>query len=81
VSNPGRLQGSAFHLFIRFNSKLMTMTKIVVRTGDTVPVSGQYKLSGGNVEATCVAGEHVPPNNSGVRQIWTLVYKTKYSEA
>lgn len=57
------------------------MTKIVVRTGDTVPVSGQYKLSGGNVEATCVAGEHVPPNNSGVRQIWTLVYKTKYSEA
>jgi len=59
----------------------MAKNQIVVRTGDTVPVSGQYKPSGGNVEATFVAGKHVPPNNSGVRQSWTLVDKTKHKNA
>jgi len=59
----------------------MTKSKITVRTGGIVPVSGQYKPSGANVEATFVAGKHVPPNNSGVRQNWTLVDKTKHSNS
>lgn len=56
----------------------MAKNKIVVRTGSIVPISGQYKPSGGDTEATFVKGEHVPPNNSGVRQIWTLVDQTKH---
>lgn len=59
----------------------MAKSKTIVRTGDTVLVSGQYKPSGGNVESTFVAGKHVPPNNSGVRQTWTLVDKTKHKRA
>lgn len=55
--------------------------KIVVKTGAKVPVSGQYRPSGGRTEATFTKGERVPPNNVGERQSWTLVDKTKHKKS
>jgi len=52
--------------------------KVIVRTGETVPISGQYHPSGGRDEVTLVKGKRVPPNNEGVRQSFTLVDKTKH---
>jgi len=54
--------------------------KIVVRTGEKVPVSGQYRPSGGRAESTFTKGEKATPNNSGKRQIWFLVDKTKHKK-
>lgn len=54
--------------------------KIIVRTGEKTPTSGQYRPSGGDNEATFVEGKQVPPNNFGVRQVWTLVDKTKHKQ-
>ncbi|MDD5639666.1 MAG: hypothetical protein PHR47_02570 [Candidatus Pacebacteria bacterium] len=52
--------------------------KIVVRTGEKVPVSGQYRPSGGRTESTFTKGDPATPNNIGKRQFWTLVDKTKH---
>jgi len=56
-------------------------SKISVRTGQKVPVSGQYRPSGGNTEATFVKGEPAIPNNFGSRQVWRLVDKTKHKQS
>ncbi len=50
---------------------------ITVKTGTTVPVSGQYRRSGCNTESTLVRGEITPPN-PGHRPYWTLVDKTSH---
>jgi hypothetical protein len=52
--------------------------KVIVQTGGTVPISGQYHPSGGRDEVTLVKGKRVPPNNEGVRQSFVLVDKTKH---
>jgi len=52
--------------------------KVVVRTGEIAPVSGEYRPSGSRNEVTMVKGNRVPPNNEGVRQSFTLVHKAKH---
>jgi hypothetical protein len=52
--------------------------KVVVRTGEEVPVSGQYRPSGARTEVTFVEGKRVPPNNFGERQKFFLVDTTKH---
>lgn len=54
--------------------------KVIVRTGGTVPVSGQYRPSGGRSEVTLVKGKTAPPNNAGVRPVFTMVDKTKHKQ-
>ena len=54
--------------------------KIVVRTGEKVSVSGQYRPSGRRTESTFTKGEKATPNNSGKRKIWFLVDKTKHKK-
>jgi hypothetical protein len=51
------------------------MTK--VKTGQNVPISGQYKPVGGKTEATFVEGNKVPPAQ-GKKQVWVLVDETKH---
>jgi len=63
------------HSFI--DEKGGTMTTIVVKTGTKVPVSGQYKASGKNTEATLVRNEPAPPN-PGHLPNWTLVDRTRH---
>ena len=55
------------------------MPTIVVKTGTKVPVSGQYKASGKNTEATLVKNEPAPPN-PGHRPNWTLVDRTRHKK-
>lgn len=55
--------------------------KIIVRTGEKAPVSGIYRPSGSEYEATFDKGERVPPNNEGSRQIWYLVHKAKHKNS
>lgn len=50
---------------------------VIVKTGTKVPVSGQYKGSGTNTEATLARGETVPPNPSH-RPYWTLVDRSRH---
>ncbi len=50
--------------------------KIIVKTGEKVQISGQYRPSGGRTESTFVKGEPATPNTIGKRQFWTLVDKT-----
>ena len=52
--------------------------KIVVHTGENVPISGIYRPSGGRDEFTFVEGKTVPPNQAGVRQQFTLVERTPH---
>lgn len=52
--------------------------KIVARTGEKTPVSGQYRPSGSRTEITLSRGDRVPPNNQGAQQRFTLVDKTKH---
>jgi hypothetical protein len=52
--------------------------KVIAYTGRPVPVSGQYKPSGGSSEYTLSRGDTTPPNNQGVRQQFVLVDKTKH---
>lgn len=54
--------------------------EISVHTGEKVPLSGQYRPSGGNTEATFTEGNRVPPNKEGARQIWFLVDETKHKK-
>lgn len=53
------------------------MKKVIAKTGQRAPESGQYKPSGGQNEITLSKGDRVPPNNFGVRQQFRLVDKTK----
>jgi len=53
------------------------MSKTTVKTGETVPVSGQYKPSGSNTEVTFVQGNRVPPTPKGATK-FTLVDQTKH---
>jgi len=50
-----------------------------VKTGQTVPVSGQYKPSGGKTESTFVKGKRIPPSPTP-KQEWQLVDKTKHKK-
>ena len=50
---------------------------VKVKTGGTVPVSGQYKARGTKTEVTFVEGNRVPPTHHGAA-IFTLVDKTKH---
>lgn len=52
--------------------------KVIVRTGEKTPTSGQYRPSGAQTEITLSKGDRVPPNNQGKRQAFTLVDKTKH---
>ena len=52
--------------------------KVVAFTGKPAPQSGQYRASGSRVEITLTKGKRTPPNNSGVRQKFILVDKTKH---
>lgn len=56
------------------------MPKIIARTGMRVPVSGQYRPSGGRTEYTLSRGETTPPNRHGVRQSFVLVDRTKHKK-
>lgn len=53
------------------------MPKTTVKTGGTVPVSGQYKPAGSITEVTFVQGNRVPPTPKGVTK-FTLVDQTKH---
>jgi len=57
----------------------MTLPKIKVKTGEEVPVSGQYRGSGKETESTLVRGETVPPN-PGHLPYWTLVDITRHKK-
>ena len=52
------------------------LTKI--KTGQKVPVSGQYRPTGSKTEVTLVQGKRVPPTATGVTT-FTLVDKTTHS--
>lgn len=52
---------------------------IKVKTGEKAPVSGQYKIKGGQTEITLIQGKRVPPSASGITQ-FTLVDKTRHSK-
>lgn len=49
-----------------------------VKTGGTVPVSGQYHPTGSKNEVTFVEGKRVPPTTTGATT-FTLVDKTKHT--
>lgn len=49
-----------------------------IKTGQKVPVSGQYRPTGSKTEVTLVQGKRVPPTTTGVTT-FTLVDKTKHS--
>jgi len=51
---------------------------IKVKTGEIVPLSGQYIPAGGKIEFTFVAGKRVPPTSDGTTT-FILVDKTKHS--
>ena len=48
-----------------------------IKTGGTVPVSGQYRPIGSKTEYTFVQGKRVPPTNNGATK-FALVDKTKH---
>lgn len=48
-----------------------------IKTGATVPVSGQYRPTGSKTEVTFVAGKRVPPTPAGATT-FTLIDKTKH---
>lgn len=49
----------------------------MIKTGQTVSVSGQYRPIGGKTEVTFVQGKKVPPTPSGSSK-FVLVDKTKH---
>lgn len=53
------------------------MSKLTVKTGGIVPVSGQYKPVGSNTEVTFVQGKRVPPTDKGATK-FTMVDQTKH---
>lgn len=48
-----------------------------IKTGQKVPISGQYKPVGSKTEVTFVEGKRVPPTSKGATK-YTLVDKTKH---
>lgn len=48
-----------------------------IKTGDMVPVSGQYRPQGSKHEYTFVEGKRVPPTPAGATK-FTLVDQTKH---
>ncbi len=48
-----------------------------VKTGQTVPASGQYRPVGSNYEYTFVEGNKVPPTSHGATK-FVLIDKTKH---
>lgn len=48
-----------------------------IKTGETVPVSGQYRPKGETHEYTFVAGKRVPPTPAGTTK-FSLVDRTKH---
>lgn len=54
------------------------MKSTTVKTGGTVPVSGQYRPTGSKTEVTFVKDNRVPPIKSGATT-FTLVDKTKHN--
>lgn len=48
-----------------------------IKTGGTVPVSGQYRAKGSKTEYTFVKGNRVPPTSNGATK-FTLVDATKH---
>lgn len=50
---------------------------VKVKTGQKVPVSGQYKAVGSKTEVTFVQGKRVPPTPQGTAT-FVLVDKTKH---
>lgn len=53
------------------------MKKITTKTGQTAPVSGQYKAAGSKTEVTLVQGKRVPPTLAGATK-FTLVDRTQH---
>ena len=53
--------------------------KTTIKTGQKVPVSGQYRPQGSKSEVTFVQGKKVPPTSNGTTA-FTLVDKTKHME-
>ncbi len=53
------------------------MTKTIIKTGQTVPKSGQYRPQGSSTEFTFVEGKKVPPTTNGSTK-FTLVDSTKH---
>jgi hypothetical protein len=53
------------------------MAKTTVKTGGTVPTSGQYKPQGGKTEFTFVQGNKVPPTSNGATS-FVLVDPSKH---
>lgn len=53
------------------------MKKVTTRTGQTAPVSGQYKATGSKTEITLVHGKKVPPTPAGATK-FTLVDRTQH---
>lgn len=53
------------------------MKKITVQTGQTAPVSGQYRATGSKTEITLVQGKRVPPTHTGATK-FTLVDRTQH---
>lgn len=53
------------------------MKRITAKTGQTAPVSGQYKATGSNTEVTLVRGKRVPPTPAGAAK-FTLVDRTRH---
>lgn len=49
-----------------------------IRTGQKVPVSGQYRPRGAKTEITLVEGKRVPPTSAGATE-FTLVDRTKHA--
>ena len=50
-----------------------------VKTGQIIPVSGQYCSIGSKTEITLVEGKRVPPTDSGTTK-FNLVNTTKHEE-
>ncbi len=54
------------------------MNNVKVKTGGTVPISGQYRPVGSRTEVTFVEGNRVPPTQNGAAT-FVLVDQTKHS--
>ena len=44
-----------------------------IKTGQKVPVSGQYRPAGSKTEVTLVQGKRVPPTTTGVTTLPSLI--------
>jgi hypothetical protein len=55
----------------------MANKKVVTKTGEKAPVSGQYRPKGTNEEITLSKGDRVPPYDKQAKK-FVLVDKTKH---